>query len=107
MQNQTNQDEITPQFKIETRVSYVAREQGIEVPLGNYYSSRWAPYEFVEGDDGSLVLSPGELIDWLANATSFGCSFMSSVEEAEQAVTQTIERCRSLAEAVRRGRNQM
>ena len=101
MPKKTNRKAIEPQFRVETRISYVAREQGIEVPLGEYMHGKWYPITFVEGDGGSLRLTPRDLIVWLAGPNSFESPFVDSVEEAEKVVSETIQRCRDLAEAVR------
>jgi hypothetical protein len=106
MCDSTQKDVIEPQFKVEMRVSYVALDQDIEVPLGYYLGQQWEPYEFVEGNGGSLVLTPDELSDWLAEPDFFGSPFIWSIEEARRAVAQTIERCRTLAEAARRNKQQ-
>ena len=102
MTKKTNREAIEPQFRVETRISYVAWEQGIKVPLGEYWNGKWCPYGLVQSEeDSGLMLTPRELSNWLAEANSFEIPFIDSEEEAEKAVRETIQRCRALAEAVR------
>ena len=88
-------------FRIETRVSYVNHERGIEVPLGYEHDGEWRYYELVESAEG-LCLSPEELIGWLEGPNSFGEAFLGD-GVAESAVEATLARCIELSKAAEAG----
>lgn len=96
-----NSKSIIPQFRIETRVSFIAWEQGVEVPLGYDFDGEWVPYHFMEDAEG-LVLTPKQLAMWLAGPNSFESPYIDNEEEAMSAVEETIQRCRELAETAER-----
>lgn len=86
--------------RIETRISFVHPQLGIEVPLGFDRDGKWHPLQFV--DDGGDEISPGydpkNLIRWLSSATVLPCPLLDE-RLAVKAVKETLQCCCIIADA--------
>ena len=86
------------EVRIETRISYVHPQLGIEVPLGFDRDGKWHPLQFV--DDGGDEISPGydpkNLIRWLSSPTVLPYPLLDD-RQAVEAVRDTLQCCRVIS----------